>query len=282
MPHEEGLQPQPSSDPTVSTSGSYGNLIDALDSGGGKKYARVTLAALGVIPWVGSLLGAGAGFWAEKDQEKLNVLQKAWIQEHVQKVQELGATLNEIYARLDTFGDRITQRIESDEYLDLVRRTFRSWDQADTREKRQMLQRLITNAGVIELCPDDQIRLFANWIDRYHEAHFAIIKEVYEDPGISKAEIWDAIHPSGRPRDNSADADLYKYLFHELNLGKVVQIQKETNAAGQVFRRPRAPSRPRSPVLDSVFEDAKPQELTELGKQFVHYVMDDVAPQIDN
>jgi hypothetical protein len=30
----------------------------------------------------------------------------------------------------------------------------------------------------------------------------------------------------------------------------------------------------------SAFEDTKPYVLTELGKQFVHYVMEDVVPQL--
>jgi hypothetical protein len=33
-------------------------------------------------------------------------------------------------------------------------------------------------------------------------------------------------------------------------------------------------------VMESAFEDTKPYVLTELGKQFVHYVMEDVVPQI--
>lgn len=37
---------------------------------------------------------------------------------------------------------------------------------------------------------------------------------------------------------------------------------------------------PASRVMESSFEDSKPYVLTALGKQFVHYVMEDVAPQI--
>jgi hypothetical protein len=33
-------------------------------------------------------------------------------------------------------------------------------------------------------------------------------------------------------------------------------------------------------VMESSFEDSRPYVLTALGKQFVHYVMEDVAPQI--
>jgi hypothetical protein len=32
--------------------------------------------------------------------------------------------------------------------------------------------------------------------------------------------------------------------------------------------------------MESAFEDTKPYVLTELGKKFIHYVMEDVVPQI--
>jgi hypothetical protein len=32
--------------------------------------------------------------------------------------------------------------------------------------------------------------------------------------------------------------------------------------------------------MESAFENTKPYVLTELGKKFVHYVMEDVVPQI--
>jgi hypothetical protein len=34
--------------------------------------------------------------------------------------------------------------------------------------------------------------------------------------------------------------------------------------------------------MESAFEDNKPYVLTQLGKQFVHYVMTDVVPQLGN
>ena len=35
-----------------------------------------------------------------------------------------------------------------------------------------------------------------------------------------------------------------------------------------------------SRVMESAFENTKPYVLTELGKQFVHYVMEDVVSQL--
>jgi len=68
------------------------------------------------------------------------------------------------------------ERIESEEYLDLVRKPFRSWDHADTDEKRRYIGNLISNAAGTRLCSDDVMRLFIDWLNAYHDAHFAVIR----------------------------------------------------------------------------------------------------------
>lgn len=251
-----------------------------------RKYGRFVLAALGSIPWVGGVLGALAGLSSEKDQDKINDLQRLWLQEHQGKIKDLGLIIQEVLTRLDGFGKEVQERIESPQYLTLVRRTFRSWDQSDTEEKRQMLKRLITNAGAITLCPDDLVRLFINWIELYHEAHFMVIREVYKNPGITRGQIWNRVNPGKtRPREDSAEADLFRYLISDLNIGRVIRQERETNAYGEFVKKDtRGTHHPKgsgSRTMESAFEDTKPYELSELGKQFVHYVMEDVVPQIE-
>ena len=193
------------------------------------------LAVLGSIPWVGGLIAAAASLSAERDQEKITDLQKLWLQEHKEKVEELGSTLSDIFARLDNMGPEIEERIESPEYLALAKKAFRSWDVADTEEKRQMLKKLIGNAGAKNLCPDDLIRLFINWIDLYHEAHFLIIKQIYKNPGITRGRIWDGIN-SQRPREDSSEADLFRYLIRELSTGGVIRQHRETDVSGRFLK----------------------------------------------
>ncbi len=256
-------------------------LINELGKGKSKKYIRFIMAILSSIPWVGSVISATASFTAEKDQEKLNDLQKLWLEEHKEKIKTLGESVAQIISRLDEFGEDIKLRLESQEYLTLVKKTFRSWDQADTDEKRKMYQKLITNAAAITLSPDDLIRLFINWLDMYHETHFAVIKAIYKQPGISRAEIWDSIH-NERPREDSAEADLFRYLTRDLSTGGVIRQERETNAYGEFIKKTpiRTPKGYSSRTMESAFENSKPYELTELGKQFVHYVMEDVVTQI--
>src|SRR5260221_989646 len=141
-------------------------LIARLGGGRGRKYVRFVVAALGSIPWVGGFIAASASLTAEREQQNLNDLHRLWLEKHREKIKQLNATLADIFIRLDNFGDEIQQRIESPEYMALVRKVFRLWDEADTDDKKQMLKKLITNAGAIKLVPDDLIRLFAHWIEQ--------------------------------------------------------------------------------------------------------------------
>lgn len=275
---------EPSASDIEKIEGAEANFIESVSGGKHKKYERFVLAILGVIPWVGSILSATlsatANLAGEIDQEKNDELLRLWVKEHQEKIKELGLTIQEILSRLDGFGEEIQERIQSPQYLSLVRKAFSSWDQAESEEKRQMLKKLIINSGAIKLCPDDLIRLFINWINQYHEAHFAVIKEIYRNPGITRAQIWDNIHGE-RPREDSSEADLFKLLVSDLSIGRVVRQERETNAYGQFIKRGSHGSRGSSGVMESAFEETKPYVLTELGKKFVHYVMEDVVPQIE-
>lgn len=255
-------------------------LSEKLGGSRAKKYARFVVAALSSIPWVGGLIAASASLSAERNQEEINDLHRMWLAEHQEKARELSSAFVEIFSRLQTFGDEIQERIESPEYLNLVKKCFRSWDEADTQDKKQMLKKLITNASAIKLCSDDLVRLFIAWIDQYHETHFMVIKEVYRHPGSTRAQIWDRIR-GVRPREDSPEADLFKYLIRDLSTGGVIRQERETDGLGNFYKKERSPSRESSSrVMESAFEGTKPYVLTALGKQFVHYVMEDVVPQI--
>jgi len=256
-------------------------LVERLSAGRGEKYKKFVVAALSSLPWVGGVIGALAGLKSEHERKEMNELHRLWLEEHEAKAQGLGETLGDIFSRLENFGDEVKDRIESPEYLALVKKAFRAWDQADTNEKRHMLKKLITNAGAIKLCPDDLIRLFIAWIELYHEAHFMVIKQIYKHPGSTRAEIWYRIHGQ-RVREDSAEADLYRYLIRDLSTGGVIRQERETDYEGRFLKKEtRGQSRgPASRTIESAFEDSKPYVLTGLGTQFVHYVMEDVVPQI--
>jgi len=157
---------------------------------------------------------------------------------------------NGIVTRLDSFGDEVERRITSDQYLTLVRKTFRQWDEADTEEKRKLLVQLIMNAGGTRIVSDDIVRLFLDWIELYHEIHFAVIREIYNkrnDPP-TRYDIWSGIYGEPVPKDNSAEADLFRMLIRDLSTGGVIRQPRETDYDGRFKKRVRPPRRPSRPV----------------------------------
>jgi hypothetical protein len=243
-------------------------------------FEKFALAALGSIPWVGGFLSAAVSLKTEEGELRANQLQTQWLEEHTTKMERLAATLNDIARRFETLGDQIDERIQSEAYLDLVRQAFRAWDRADTDEKRKYVSNVVANASGTQLCSDDVVRLFVDWLDKYHEAHFAVIRQIYQYPGCTRYDIWETVHGEF-PREDSAEADLFKLLIRDLSTGGVIRQERETTSTGQFLRR-RSPGRSGSASLtmESAFEDTKPYVLTELGKQFVHYTMNEVVPRI--
>lgn len=245
------------------------------------KYTRVAMAALSGIPWVGSLIGAAATLSAENAQQDVNKVMFLWVQEHEVKLRELGLTLKQVFERFESFGDRIKERIESEEYISLVRKTFWLWDHMETMEKKEMLRKLITNAGGVAIVQDDWVRMFLEWIEKYNELHFRVIAEVHNHPNITRKNIW--LNIKGNiPKDNSAEADVFKLLMDDLTTGRVIRQYRETNEYGEFYKQSRkgVSRAPSSDVMKSPFDDEDPYVLTELGQGFVRYVLSELTTQI--
>lgn len=100
---------------------------------------KLVLAALSSIPWVGILVSAAKDIKADDDADRQNYLLKLWVEQHQRKLMDLGQMFQEVQSRFENFGNEIDERIESDAYLALIRKSFRVWDQSDTEKKRRML-----------------------------------------------------------------------------------------------------------------------------------------------
>lgn len=240
---------------------------------------KFVLAALGSIPWIGGFLTAAAAFKAEQGARQSNRLHTQWLEEHASKLGDLRNTLDQVIGRFNDLGNQIDERIQAPEYLQLVRRAFRVWDEASTEEKRKYVGNILVNAAGTRVCSDDVVRLFLDWLTLYHESHFAVIRQIFSHPPITRHEIWDAVY--GRtPREDSAEADLFKMLIRDLSTGGVIRQARDTNEMGEFLRRRPAARRNQSSTMESAFEDTKPYVLTELGKQFVHYTMNEVVKRL--
>jgi hypothetical protein len=252
-------------------------------SGKRNRYVRLIMAALGVIPWVGGVFSGSAAAWAEHDQGKANELYRLWLEEHETKTAQLGRALIDITARLNTLGEDVQKRVESDEYLGLIRKGFKIWDDADSDEKRRIIQNLLAHAGATHICSDDVIRLFIEWIDYYNEIHFKVIRVIFQNTstGISRAAIWEKVY--GDPaREDSAEADLFKLLIRDMTMGGIIRQPRETDRHGRFVKKSTAGRKKKagSRTMKSAFDDETLYVLTELGKQFVHYTMNEVVPRL--
>jgi hypothetical protein len=244
---------------------------------------KFLLAAIGAIPWVGGFLSAAASIKGDEEDVRKNDLQTSWLSEHQKKINQLGDTLGTIETRFERLGPEIDERIQSEEYLALVRQAFRTWDSADTDEKRRYAANLVTNAAGSRICSDDVVRLFIDWLDLYHEVHFAVIREIYQNPGSTRFAIWTALYGEKLPREDSAEADLFKLMIRDLSTGSVLRQTRDTNEVGQFVRKRPQPRRAQAPTtMESAFEDVKQYVLTELGKQFVHYTMNEVVTRVSS
>lgn len=244
-----------------------------------RAFEKFISAAVGSIPWVGGFIAAAIDLKLGERETLQDDLQTRWLNEHTDKLGRLADTLNDITARFDDLGEQIHERIQSEDYLNLVRRAFRAWDRADTDEKRRYVANLVSNASGTTLCSDDVIRLFIDWLDTYHEAHFAVIREIYQNPGCTRHDIWSSIYREF-PREDSAEADLFKLLVRDLSTGSVIRQRRTTTEDGQFLKKRTTRRRSSSRTMESAFEDTKPYVLTELGKQFIHYTMSEAVPRI--
>src|SRR5690606_19765335 len=142
----------------------------------------------------------------------------------------------EMQRRFDALGETVAERVDSEEYLAIVRQAFRAWDEAATEEKRGYAANLVTNAAGTRASSDDGVRLFIDWLDTYHEAHFAVIRHIYANPGATRFDIWSTLY-GATPREDSAEADLFKMLVRDLSLGGVIRQERDINALGQFVRK---------------------------------------------
>lgn len=250
-------------------------------SGRKRFFKKFLLAALGSIPWIGGFISTMASLKTETGDVKADDMRTQWLSEHQRKIEMLANTLNDIAERFEKLGEQIDERLQSEEYLNIVRCAFRTWDQADTDEKRKYVANLVANASGTRLCSDDIVRLFIDWLNNYHEAHFAVVREIYNNPGATRYDIWMEIYGQ-IPREDSSEADLYKLLIRDLSTGGVIRQERETTVDGKFLRKnPRQYKGPKPKTMESAFEDKKPYVLTALGQKFVQYTMTDTLRRLE-
>jgi hypothetical protein len=239
-------------------------------------------AAGGAIPFVGGFLAAASGAWSEEEQAKVNSFFEHWLKMLQAEMAEKAKTIIEIMARLDMNDEKVAERVASPAYQSLVRKAFREWAGAESEEKRGFVRDTLAHAADAKITSDDVVRLFLQWISTYNELHFAVIRSIYNDAGVTRARIWEKVGKD-EVREDSAEADLFRLLIRDLSTGGIIRQNRDKDYAGNFLRKPAQRGRTRGPAsttMESAFEDTKGYELTELGQQFVHYAMTDLPVRI--
>jgi hypothetical protein len=128
------------------------DIDKAFESGNGSKVARYALSVLGgLIPFAGGVIGGAAGAWSDHESDQFKKMLRMWLQMQQDEVEEIGRTLFEVMDRLNQNDERIRERIESKEYLSLVKKCFRDWSAAESEEKRILIRNLLANSASCKL-----------------------------------------------------------------------------------------------------------------------------------
>src|ERR1700753_411552 len=91
--------------------------------------------------------------------------------------------------------------------------------------------------------------------------------------------MWSSIYGE-LPREDSEEADLFKFLVRDLSTGGVIRQERDVNSLGQFVRKRPVRKRGTPTTLESAFEDTKPYVLTQLGRRFVHYTMNETVTRL--
>jgi hypothetical protein len=243
-------------------------------------------AAGGAIPFAGGFLSAAAGVWGESEAEKAMAAVRAWIKMLEDEVREKQRTIIDILSRLDMHEEKIGERVKSSEYQSLLKKAFRNWAGTESERKQIYVRNILTNAASTELVSDDVVSLFLEWLHNYSEFHFAVIGELYRNPGSTRGDVWRNLGKKS-VREDSADADLFKLLVRDLSTGGIIRQHRETDYNGNfVVRRPSPKPKSDWPKLEtktakSAFDNGESYELTALGSQFVHYAMTEITVKLE-
>jgi hypothetical protein len=92
--------------------------------------------------------------------------------------------------------------------------------------------------------------------------------------------MWQNIHGK-EVREDSAEADLFKLLVHDLSVGRVIRQHRETDYQGRFVKSSPKRSKHADSYMTSAFDDEREYELTQLGSWFVHYTMNEMVPKIE-
>lgn len=227
----------------------------------------------------GAFVQAGMSVQNDESQNETNKLHSACIKELGETVGELKDVIGQILESITTSDEEFAAKVEDPNYVELVRKAFSGWSRGQSKEKREIIRRLLSRAADAQNPDYPVFNLFFDWLSRYNELHFRLIRSLKEQGKATKFQIWEGMGGE-RVKDDSAEADVFGCLFNDLNLGHIVRKAGGRDpATGRRLKATRAP-RSSSPLLKSVLDNQTPQELTAVGELFIRYAMDELIDKL--
>lgn len=155
-----------------------------------KKQTAVEVAgegALGVIPFVGSLLAATLSAYFSATQENRT---RAWMEEMAEVVQEL----------LDRVDDLEAQDLANDPvFFDAAVAAARIATATSSREKHVALQNALYNVGCGDSLDEDQRAIFLRYIDELTPSHIRFLRFLDDPTGWFERHdlVWPNVYMGG-------------------------------------------------------------------------------------
>lgn len=220
---------------------------------------------------------------SKEGEAQFRKLLSIWLEFQKAEIKEIGKTLVEVLQRLKLSSKKVKSRIEESRYLSLVRKSFRNWSAAESEQKRILIRTLLVNAATKTTSPDFVLSMFVDFLNQYSEEHFQVVNTIYQalPTGLTRKEIWQVLNPGQvLPAEDSAEADMFKMLILDLTTGYMVRQPREKDFHGYFVRAKPIRITNGSEGKTLAFDNTKKYVLTELGKQFVLYTMEEVPEEV--
>ncbi len=243
------------------------------------KRAQQVLAYLSGIPSLEEEVFLELGSLSKEGEKEFVRMLAVWLKLQEEEIEEIGKTLTEVVSKLKLNSIKVRERVESLEYLRLVRKSFRNWSAAESEQKRILIRNLLIQASQRFTSPDEVLLMFVDLLDNYSDEHFEVLRRIYFSlpEGLTRYELWKETNHREPPAEDSAEADMFKMLILDLTTGYLIRQPREKDYYGHFIRsKPPWAVAPQENIQSTIaFDNTKKYVLTELGQQLMLYTKEE-------
>lgn len=235
----------------------------------------VLQSVAGVIPFAGGLLSAAISLSGEMEQNQTNQLMQTLISAMGTDLQDLAKMLTEVNKRLNFCEKKVLKRVQGKAYQSQFMKIIKRWGDVDTKAKRIKMRNILINSALRTVKDDDKINQYINWTMNLSEIEVKILAVVAEagESGITRKQIWLKLGNSENPREVSRKADFFRLALRKLQEEEIVRVKRQLKDDGTFAPK----DYERGDInLNRTFDDKVLFRLTNLGREYVDFVTDDM------